>query len=255
MYTPDAYEKEPNRCFPVLYWLHGGGGGVRHLPMASRMFDDAITSGKIPPMLVVFPNGMAMSNWVDSKDGKLPMEAVVIRELIPDVDSHYRTIADRQGRIVEGFSMGGYGAARFIMKYPDLFVAASIFSGGPLQKELTPEDGPPQSARARVQVLRVVYGNDQEYFRQLSPWLLAEKNADSLRRNKVRLRIVVGDEDRLFSMNEAFSRHLRALGIEHEFRVLPGVGHQPPRVFQALGDDNWAFYQKVWSSLDEGVCH
>ena len=112
LYTPEAYDTEKEQRFPVLYWLHGTGGGRAGIAPLSAFFDRAIREGKIPPMLIVFPNGLATSMWCDSKDGSVPMETVVVKELVPHVDATFRTVAAREGRLIEGFSMGGYGAAR-----------------------------------------------------------------------------------------------------------------------------------------------
>lgn len=249
VYTPEAYDAEPSRRFPVLYWLHGGGGSggaavVRHVAPTAERFDRAIRDGKIPSMLVVFPNGLD-SLWVDSKDGRMPMETVVIRELIPDVDARFRTIAAREGRIVEGFSMGGYGAARLGFGHHDLFAAVSILSGGPLQREFTaaPRVGP----RGRDRTLRNVFGGDEEYFRARSPWVLAERNAAALTSGSSRIRMVVGDRDEMLANVRAFEDHLKALKIPHDYAEVPGVGHNPTDMLDAMGDAFWAFHRSALS--------
>ena len=112
IFTPEVYERGKEQRFPVVYWLHGTGGGLPGVAPVSARFDAAIREGKIPPMLVVFPNGLATSMWCDAKDGSVPMETIVIKELIPHIDTTFRTIAKREGRIVEGFSMGGLARKR-----------------------------------------------------------------------------------------------------------------------------------------------
>lgn len=241
VYVPESYDADPDRRFPVLYWLHGTGGGLHGVgPLAAR-FDAAIREGRLPPLLVVFPNGLQASMWVDSKDGRVPMETVVIRELLPAVDAAFRTIATRRGRILEGFSMGGYGAARLGFKHPERFGAISVVAGGPLQREFreTPRVGP----RERERVLNAVYGGDHAYFTAQSPWALAERNAAALR--GTRIRVVVGDRDTMLAVTRAFDAHLRRLGIAHEFRVVPGVDHQPLPLLRALGEDGWRFYREA----------
>jgi len=246
VYTPDEYYRFPNKKFPVIYWLHGGGGGIKFLRPVSHLFNQAIESGDMPPALVIFPNGMKLSNWVNSKDGKIPMETVVINGVRHDVESKYRTINTRKGRSIGGFSMGGYGAAHLGMKYPELFGSISIFSGGPLQTKLTEADGVKQNARARLHVFHQMYGDDQEYFKKESPWKLAEKNANKLKHLGTVIRIVVGDKDFLFSANKKFSDHLGSLKIPHDFIKLHGVEHNPSQFFRKFGRRNWAFYRRVF---------
>ena len=243
VYRPEAYNREEKRVFPVIYWLHGYRGGVKELPRLVKYFDWAMRSGKIPAALVVFPNGLSHSMWCNSKDGRVPMESVFINELIPQVDATFRTIRTRSGRLLEGFSMGGYGAARLGFKYADQFGAISILGAGPLQREFSIADGPREMAQARSQTLRFIYGDDQSYFRQQSPWMLAEKNAEALRSGHVRLRIVVGERDEMYPPNRVFSSHLSQLRIPHDFVVMPGVGHNPLALFKAYGNENWSFYQ------------
>ncbi len=250
VYLPDEYGTEPERRFPVLYWLHGSLGGLRGIAPLAAHFGDAMRAGLIPPMIVVFPNGLRLSLWVDSKDGSVPMETVVVKELLPDVDANLRTIPTREGRIVEGFSMGGYGAARFGLKYHDLFGAVSVLSGGPLQQEFT--HGPRLSEMRRKMVLQAVFGGDYAYFRALSPWVLAEENADAVRET-MRMRLVIGELDEMLAVTREFHAHLAELGIPHSFTVLPGIGHDPRAVLLGLGDAGWAFYREALAPLRDAV--
>jgi enterochelin esterase-like enzyme len=245
LYLPDAYNKNPNQRFPVLYWLHGSAGGLKGLPLLSAYFDEAIRAGKIPPMIIVFPNGLMGSMWCDAKDGSVPMETVVMKELLPLIDANFRTITSRQGRIVEGFSMGGYGAARLGIKYPDVFSAISILAGGPLQPEFSVEIGPRDKAALRGKLMQSVYGGDQAYFRAQSPWLLAEQNAAAVR-GRVRIRQAIGGIDGTLPFNKAFDERLTALNIPHSFTVVPGVDHDTMGLLGGLGEANWEFYRSVF---------
>jgi len=242
VYLPDEYQAAPERRFPVLYWLHGSLGGLRGIAPLSQHFGDAMRDGRMPPMIVVFANGLRLSMWVDWKDGSVPMETVVVRELVPEVDASFRTIATREGRIVEGFSMGGYGAARLGFKYPEVFGAASVLSGGPLQQHFT--HSPRVNEMRRRLVLRTVFGGDHGYFRAVSPWGLAEEYAQS-DRDDLLLRVVIGEEDEMLAVTHEFDAHLTALAIPHTFTVLPEIGHDTRAVLQGLGDDGWAFYREA----------
>ena len=247
LYTPEIYGTEKERRFPVLYWLHGTGGGAQGIAPLSAFFDRAIREGKIPPMLIVFPNGLSSSMWCDSKDGAVPMETVVVKELIPHIDATFRTIAKREGRIIEGFSMGGYGAARLGFKYPDLFANISILAGGPLDLEFK---GPRATGnpKEREGILQTTYGGDMEYFKTQSPWMLAEQNNATVR-ERTNVRVVVGADDFTAGLNRKLAAHLKQVGIPHTFTEIPQIAHSTMPLLNAHGEKNWEFYRNAFGKL------
>jgi enterochelin esterase-like enzyme len=249
VFTPPVYEAGKGQRFPVLYWLHGTGGGLPGIPQLSAFFDRAMQEGHIPPMLVVFPNGLPGSMWCDSKDGSTPIETVLIKELIPHIDATYRTIAAREGRIIEGFSMGGYGAARLGFKHPQLFGAVSILAGGPLGLDFT---GPRASANPaeRERILKEAFGGDLDYYRAQHPITIAEQQADAVR-GKVTVRMAVGSRDSSGPLNRAYSAHLTKLKIDHSFSIVPDAGHDTLALLQGLGETNWEFYRTALAKLPE----
>lgn len=242
VFVPPAYEAEPTRRFPVLYWLHGTGGGVVRVPVIAARFEAAMKSGELPPMIVVFPHGLPAGMWLDSKDGSTPIESILIKDLIPHVDACLRTIATREGRLLEGFSMGGYGVARLGFRYPQMFAAVLMLAAGPLQPELW--DTPRASPEERARLMKSVYGNDMEFFRGQSPWSQAEQAVKSGAKLP-RLRQMVGTADETYPANLEFHRHLSTLGVEHEYVELPGVGHALPAIWRAMGSDIWGFYSRA----------
>jgi S-formylglutathione hydrolase FrmB len=248
LFTPAAYEREPDRRFPVVYWLHGSRGGLPGIPQVAARFAAAIDAGTTPPCLVVFVNGLPEGMYVDWKDGSAPMETMIVKELVPHVDASYRTIATREGRALDGYSMGGYGAARLGFKYPELFQAVSIMGGGPLQEDLFA--GPRAGRRRAEEVMQRVYGGDPAYFRSVSPRVLAEQHAEALAQGSL-VRVVCGDRDETFANNRDFHEHLERLGIPHAWTVLPGVGHDPLQTLESLGDSNWDFYQAAFAKRAE----
>jgi S-formylglutathione hydrolase FrmB len=248
LFTPATYDREPARRFPVVYWLHGSGGGLPGIPKVAAHFAAAIAAGTTPPCLVVFVNGMPNGMYVDWKDGSAPLETVIVKELVPHIDATFRTLATREGRLLDGYSMGGYGAARLGFKYPDLFRAVSIMGGGPLQADLL-DDAPRAGRRRATEVLAQVYGGDPEYFRRVSPRVLAEQHAEAITRGSL-IRMVCGEEDETFANNRDFHEHLVRLGIPHGWTVLAGVDHNPLRTLEALGDSNWGFYRQAFAQRE-----
>jgi enterochelin esterase-like enzyme len=243
LYVPSAYAQPGGSRYPVVYWLHGSGGGVPGVVPLSRLVDAAIEAGKVPPMLVVFVNGLRMGMYVDWKSGSVPLETVIVRDLVGHIDATWRTIATREGRLLDGFSMGGYGAARLGFKYPELFRAVSMMGAGPLQETLTRT--PRASGQRAEDLLQGVYGGDQANFKAVSPRRHAADNAARIARAS-RVRMVIGDRDETYANNRAFHEYLEALGIPHEWIVLPGVGHDPMAVIEGLGDRHWAFYRSAF---------
>jgi enterochelin esterase-like enzyme len=244
VYLPAQYETDPQRRFPVVYWLHGSGGGVAGIRPLSQFADAAIAAGKVQPFIIVFVNGLKNGMYVDWKDGSAPLETMIVRELVPHVDATYRTIATREGRLLDGFSMGGYGAARLGLKFPEIFASASLMGAGPLQADL--ESNAPRATKQRAaDVLDTTYGGDPAFFLQVSPRTLAAQNARVIA-SSLRIRMVIGSRDETFDNNLAFHEHLKALGIPHEWIVLDGVGHDPMATLNALGDRHWAFYRAAF---------
>lgn len=125
---PDDYQTS-GRTYPVLYLLHGGGVGQDF-----RSFDfmgiRELTAGK--PIIVVMPDGGSAgwySNPVTSFVGPRNWETFHIAQLLPWIDANFRTFAETDGRAVSGFSMGGFGALKYMAKYRDLFASVSSHSG------------------------------------------------------------------------------------------------------------------------------
>ena len=246
LYTPKVYAEDPQRRFPVVYWLHGSGGGVQGISLLSKHVDAAIDAGQVPPVLVVFVNGLRLGMYVDWKNGSAPIESVIIKDLIPHIDASYRTIPNRKGRLLDGFSMGGYGAARLGFKYPELFGAVSIMGGGPLQETLTRT---PRASRKQVnELMQEVYGGDQDYFLAVSPRHHAAENAAAIARDS-RVRVVVGSRDNTFDNNLEFHEYLADLDIPHDWIVIQGVGHDPMILLQTMGDRHWSFYREAFKDI------
>lgn len=246
VFTPPEYAAQPQRRFPVLYWLHGSGGSSPGAAaQVSARYAQAMAQQKIPPMILVFPNGLPMGMWCDWKDGSFRHETMFINELLPHVDRHFRTQAAREGRILEGFSMGGYGAARLGFKHQQCFAGVSLLGAGPLQQDF--HEAPRAGPRGREEVFQKVYGSDMAYFRAQSPWRMAEQNAAKLKQGLI-IRQVIGNRDETLGFNRAFKQHLDALQIPHTYRQLPNIPHDPNLLLKSLGEDNWAFYRQALTS-------
>jgi len=136
--VPPNYDGSGATRYPVLFLLHGHGGG------AADWFNhgvEGIVNDPAHPIIVVMPDGGYdgwYSDWygVDidghhGTDGNAApaWETFHIDELIPWVDATFPTTAVRAGRAIAGLSMGGFGAMSYAARHPDLFAAAGSFSG------------------------------------------------------------------------------------------------------------------------------
>ena len=111
--------------YPVLYLLHGHGGNY-----SSWIYQTSLISYlSAYNIVIVTPEGE--DGWYTDSATQEPAkhETFVVRELIPDVQSRYRVLAERKGRAIAGYSMGGYGALKFALKYPEMFEFAAAMSG------------------------------------------------------------------------------------------------------------------------------
>jgi putative tributyrin esterase len=123
---PKNYEHSQDR-YPVLYLLHGYSSNYTAwawlgVPGYSRPLD----------LIVVMPDAgnSWYVNWAESDQGqKNGWEDCIIKDLIPHVDANFRTLARREGRAINGLSMGGYGGLMLGLRHPDLFCSIGSHSG------------------------------------------------------------------------------------------------------------------------------
>ena len=217
VYLPPNYATAPQQRYPTVYSLHGiGGTPSARSSIANPVLDSLINSSQVPPMIWVFPDGQTDSFYGDAFDGHKQVHANIINEILPYVDANYRTVADRDHRAMDGFSMGGFGAAMLTAKRPDLF-SAVVESGGALAKwaDLVNFNNP---------VADAMYDLTEANFLPYSLWDLTGSNAAAIR-TTVNYKMIVGDADPQESSNERFRDYLISLNIDPHYQVLPGVIH------------------------------
>jgi endo-1,4-beta-xylanase len=161
VYLPPGYETGELR-YPVLYFLHGMGGNENSDgPGFCGYVSKLIESGEVPPVICVFPNGGA-SGYRDHPETKIMVETMIIKELIPLIDSTYRTRANRDSRMIAGYSMGSGGSARLALVYPELFCPTAgwglSFTGRNVDQPLRDEFKPEALNRTgdRVRILMII---------------------------------------------------------------------------------------------------
>lgn len=150
---------------------------------------------------------------------------MIVRELIPFIDRTYRTVAMREGRAIEGFSMGGAGSLRLAIKYPDLF-------------------------RSVVAYGAAVIKGDRAGVGEENIWLLARNNADRVR-GRLAIRMVCGDKDSLCSLHLAFRDLLRSLDVPVDWVSIPDVAHDTKGLYRRVGVESLRFIQAQSGAKDQ----
>ncbi len=238
VFLPANYELEPNKRYPVIFWLHGLGGSPASAAAVVAELSDAISDGRVPALILISCSDVTTrSMWTDAKDGSLPIETAIVRELVPHVDATYRTRASRQFRAIEGFSMGGYGAAYIGFKHPELFGSVSILSGALHTAESLKTN--------RREIFDTVHGGDMAYAEKHSPWSVVRDNADRIR-GKTDVRIHVGANDGLLERNQRYHMLLEELGIDHAWSVVSDAPHDLAILLKNWDGDPLAFYANAF---------
>ena len=138
VYVPPGYDDEPNRRYATVYVIQGYTG---HLAMwrnrtpyrqpFPETADKVFAGGQAPPTIVVYVDAWTAyggSQFVDSP-GTGRYHSYLCDEIVPWVDAHYRTMADRDHRAISGKSSGGFGAMITPMLRPELFGAFATHAG------------------------------------------------------------------------------------------------------------------------------
>ena len=246
IYLPPDYAKDASARYPVLYDLPASGQSAKSAAEVVRRIDAGIRAGRLAPMIVVGVNGLRGNTmYCDSRDGKWPLETVIIKDLIPHIDSTYRTIASRAGRAVDGFSMGGFGTAHLAFKFPEVFGVASIMAPPLLGPELKQQL--PMQAWSRLFSSPNAMGGDLEYFHVNDPFTLAEKNATELRdRTVIRIVAHYENEQWLWPQCEKLHQVLLKNMVQHEFYFLTNVkGHNRSQCLDTMGDSAFDFFSSA----------
>ncbi len=134
VYTPPTYDKDKKK-YPVLYLQHGWGEDETAWSRqghANLIMDNLIAEGKCLPFIIVMTYGMTNEvrfgglGEFTAKD----FETVLVDELVPYIDSHFRTVAKKDSRAMAGLSMGGFETKLITLRRPEVFGYYGLLSGG-----------------------------------------------------------------------------------------------------------------------------
>ena len=208
VYLPDNYESSATR-FPVVYFLHGHGGNENSDgPSFAKIVHRLAQAGEVPAAICVFPNG-GVSGYRDHPDDKIMVETMITQELIPLVDDTFRTLPRRESRVIAGYSMGGAGALRLALLYPERFSAAASWAAA-INYPRRGSSLPNEFSAARLSA-SIPQG---------------------------RLLMIVGyDDDVTYHRHPPFLAALSEAKYPFTFRTLSGVPHNLGLYYQRTGDE------------------
>ena len=264
VFLPPSYATEKSRRYPVVYALHGYSIGAEqwsreiHVP---QTIEGAFAQGA-QDMIVVLPDSKTVHNgsMYSSSATTGDFERFIARDVVGYIDKHYRTIPNRTSRGLVGHSMGGYGASRIGMKYPDVFGSLYIMSpccmsaraAGPVNPETekalaavkTAEDSAKLSFGLRAQLASaaawspnpknpplyldlptkdgVVQQDVLAKWAANAPLAFVDQYIGNLREYRA-IAIDVGDQDGLRAGAAKLHEILDSYGIANTFEVYPGT--------------------------------
>ena len=202
VYTPAEYEKGKKK-YPVLYLQHGMGEGETSWMLQGKMqhiMDNLIASGEAVPMIVVMESGdikapfRGGSNQAGRSQYGASFYPVLLNDLIPYIDTHFRTKADRENRAMAGLSWGGHQTFDVVLQNLDKFAWMGTFSGAIFGLDVR-------------KAYNGVFTNAEEFNRKIHYFYMNW-----------------GSED--FIKSQPIVDSLRELGIKVDSSVSEGTGHE-----------------------------
>lgn len=207
IYTPPGYDKNPSASYPVLYIQHGGGEDERGWAIQGKtniILDNLIAEGKAVPMIVVIPNGNVTKPGSNARgytdEAMDAFKEELFENIIPFVETRYRTKSNQAHRALAGLSMGGGQAFYTGLRNRDHFDFVGIFSTGLF--------GGIREAAAEFDPETIIPG-------------MLSKSADFNNRLKV-FYISVGEQDQRITATKKLITKLEENGVKVAFASFPG---------------------------------
>jgi S-formylglutathione hydrolase FrmB len=232
---------------PVIYLLHGYGDNETSFPIIKPNLSKIADKYGV---IFVSPRGEKSWYFDSPINPKMLYETFISKELVEFVDKNYKTISNRSGRAITGFSMGGHGAVWNAMRHKNVFGAAGSMSGAFSIRsfaELTQEE----SGFSIGDIL----GTEEKTWLEYSVLSIID-NPKFKSKDELALIIDIGYDDNafgvpLYQMNNYFHRKLIEKKIEHSYFVYPG-GHTINYWNNAL-DYQILFFVKYFGLSDDDI--
>ncbi len=219
--VPASYD-DHDEPLPVIYLLHGATGD--HTSWLEETPEQGLIQrlADVYQMIFVLPDGDPFSFYIDSPwNPESQFETHFTQEVIPFIDNHYRTIADRNGRAITGLSMGGHGALYLSARNPELFAAAGSMSGA-VDIDVAGWDIPEENIRGFLAQMGQALGQEDLEEDFLSKHSVTNL-VDRMKENGIPLIIDCGIDDFLLDANRELNSRLLEAGVPHDYVERPGA--------------------------------
>ncbi len=201
----------------VIYLLHGLTGHFNNWTDRTKLSRYAAGHS----FIVVTPEGD--NGWYSDSVSRPTdkYESYIVKDLIPEIDAKFRTLSGREGRVIAGLSMGGYGSIKFGLKYPDMFSLVGSFSGALGAAAMNEKNAGTSIGRGIDSIL----GPDESETRKANDIfkLVRELTPEKLKAAPY-IYQSCGTEDFLIQNNRDFLALMNEKKLPHEYRETPG-GH------------------------------
>jgi len=229
IYIPEGYQQDSRTEYPTLFLLHGSNGKETDFDRIFPLIDSLILTKQVPPLIAVTP-ATGTSWWVD---GREKFETAFIKELIPYVSNKYHLVESRTARVVAGFSMGGYGALRYGLAYPEIFGGAILLSPAIYEKL------PPAGSSARTSGVFGIPFSDSVWIARNFSTILPDYIQQE---HRVSFFISAGDDD--WNHEEGVEYNVEQQ-VVHLYGMLNKKYRNPAELRIVNGSHNW----KLWRPL------
>ncbi len=244
VFLPSDYEAS-GKSYPVVYFLHG----TNDQPLTEKGLRTLYSPGlKIKEMtdifqVIIVTPIVGNSYYMDSPVKLESRFATYTAQEVPAfIDAHFRTQANRDGRILAGFSMGGYGAVSLLCRYPDEFSLALERSG--VLNPATAIEDLDWDETGELNDLLGDYWTHRENYHLNSCFNLVNHIRD---RKDVAIVMEIGRDDFLYKTNHAFHERLVELGFKHIYAEYPGGHYLNSDVLMSLFSQMQYFHPTVFA--------
>ena len=213
---PPAYGMDAHR-YPTLYLLHGLTGTYSDWERRSQLADQLARYD----LVIVMPEGQ--NSWYTDAAAATSdrFETYIATDLVEDVEKKFQVIAARYGRAIAGLSMGGYGALKFGLKYPDKFAVVGSFSGAFLTMQESSSPPTTESGRLVRDSRQAAFGPPDSPARAGNDLMLLAEKAEPARMPY--FYVSCGTEDGLIDVNREMVAVLHKRKIAYEYHESAGA--------------------------------